>query len=357
MLDKVEIRGFKSIRELSLDISPINILIGANGSGKSNFLSFFTFLKEIYKQNLQQFVALNGGTDRFLHKGNKVTTDIYASVKLGANSYSFSLKEGVNGFIFTQEVLSYFNSSQFDGYLNIETLGFESSLKFNTKPRAKYIREYFDSIIKYHFHDTGSQSPFHKPSNIYTDKFILYEDGRNLAAFIYNIQQESPQEYNFILRTIQSVAPYFSDFFLQPDVNGNVRLLWKSKYSSTIYSSNDLSDGTIRFIALTILFMQPNLPGTIIIDEPELGLHPFAISKLSGMIKSVSKKRTKVILATQSTDLISYFQPEDIITVDQIEGESVFKRLDSSLLEQWLDTSTIDDLWKRNIINSGHVNF
>ncbi|MDM1354665.1 AAA family ATPase [Myroides marinus] len=356
MLDKVEIKGYKSIKELSMDIAPINILIGANGSGKSNFLSFFNFLKEIYKQNLQQYVALNGGTERFLHKGNKVTIDIAANVQLGVNGYSFLLKEGESGFVFAEEVLSYRNSSYFDGDLNINLYGTESKLKSNTKPRAQYIRDYLDSIIKYHFHDTGKQSPFHHTSNIDSDHFLLYEDGRNLAAFLYGIKEEYPKQYNLIVRTIQSVAPYFSDFYLQPNENGNVQLFWTSKYSSTIYSSRDLSDGTIRFIALTLLFMQPKLPSTIIIDEPELGLHPFAINKLSGMIKSVSKKGTKVILATQSTDLISYFEPEDIITVDQIEGESVFKRLDSENLKEWLDTYTIDDLWKRNIINSGQPN-
>ncbi|MDM1405313.1 AAA family ATPase [Myroides marinus] len=357
MLDKVEIKGYKSIKELSMDIAPINILIGANGSGKSNFLSFFNFLKEIYKQNLQQYVALNGGTERFLHKGNKVTTEIKAKVQLSANDYSFVLSAGVNGFIFSVETLSYSNpNSPFGGDLNINAFGFESNLKFNTKPRAQYIRDYLDSIIKYHFHDTGKQSPFHNSSNINSDHFLLYEDGRNLAAFLYGIKEEYPKQYNLIVRTIQSVAPYFSDFYLQPNENGNVQLFWTSKYSSTIYSSRDLSDGTIRFIALTLLFMQPKLPSTIIIDEPELGLHPFAINKLSGMIKSVSKKGTKVILATQSTDLISYFEPEDIITVDQIEGESVFKRLDSENLKEWLDTYTIDDLWKRNIINSGQPN-
>ncbi|EHO12581.1 AAA family ATPase [Myroides odoratimimus] len=351
MLDKVEIKGYKSIKELSMDIAPINILIGANGSGKSNFLSFFNFLKEIYKQNLQQYVALNGGTDRFLHKGNKVTTEIGANVQLRTNAYSFLLKEGEQGFIFSEEGLGYE-----ENFYTFRTYFPEASIKSSTMYRAKYIREYLESIVKYHFHDTGKQSPFHLISNIDSDKFLLYEDGRNIAAFIYNIREEYSKQYNFIIRTIQSVAPYFSDFYLQPDENGNVRLLWTSKYSSTIYSSRDLSDGTLRFIALTMLFMQPNLPNTIIIDEPELGLHPFAISKLSGMIKSVSKKETKVILATQSTDLISYFEPEDIITVDQVEGESVFKRLDSESLSEWLDTYTIDDLWKRNIINSGQPN-
>lgn len=174
---------------------------------------------------------------------------------------------------------------------------------------------------------------------------------------MFNISNEHPKVYSLIVKTIQSIAPYFLDFFLRPEASGNIKLRWQSKYSSTIYGVNDLSDGTIRFVALTVLFMQPNLPETIIIDEPELGLHPTAIAKLAGLIKSVAAKDCQVIMATQSTDLISHFEPEDIITVDQINGESVFKRLSSDTLELWLEDYTIDDLWKRNIINSGQPNF
>ena len=147
------------------------------------------------------------------------------------------------------------------------------------------------------------------------------------------------------------------DFFFRPESNGNIKLRWQSKHSSTVYGVNDLSDGTIRFIALVVLFMQPNLPQTIIIDEPELGLHPSAIAKLAGLIKSAAAKNCQIILATQSTDLISHFEAEDIITVDQINGESIFERLSSESLKLWLEDYTIDDLWKRNIITTGQPNF
>jgi predicted ATPase len=136
-----------------------------------------------------------------------------------------------------------------------------------------------------------------------------------------------------------------------------VKLQWKDKFSDTIYGVNDFSDGTIRYIALSVLFMQPNLPDTIIIDEPELGLHPSAIAKLAGMIKSVSAKGCQVIIATQSTDLISHFSPDSIITVDQIDGCSKFNRLNEDKLQEWLEDYTIDDLWKRNIITTGQPNY
>ena len=214
-----------------------------------------------------------------------------------------------------------------------------------------------EGFRKYHFHDTGTKSPFTQMSHIENDIYYLYEKGENLAAFLYNIQMVNPKVYQRIVSTIQSVAPYFSDFFFQPNKENYIRLQWKDKFSNVVYGVNDLSDGTIRFIALATLFMQPELPQTIIIDEPELGLHPAAISKLAGLIKSVASKQCQVILATQSTDLISHFEPEDIITVDRISGESVFRRLDSESLSVWLDEYTVDDLWKRNIITSGQPNY
>lgn len=354
-MKRIEIKGYKSIRELNISLRSINIFIGANGSGKSNFLSFFDFLKQIYNRNLQEFVALKG-IDTFLHKGDKITDEISTFLSFeGTNGYSFTLKKGDAGLIFTKEGMWYSNP-YYPNPMDIASFGNESSLRYQNAPRAKYIIDYLNQLAKYHFHDTGENSPFNKESNVENDKFNLYEKGNNLAAFLFNIQKENKIVYNLIIRTIQSIAPYFLDFFFKPEANGNIKLRWQSKHSSTNYGVNDLSDGTIRFIALTVLFMQPDIPKTIIIDEPELGLHPTAIAKLAGLIKSVSFKGCQVIIATQSTDLISHFDPEDIITVDQINGESVFERLSTETLKQWLEDFTIDDLWKRNIISTGQPN-
>lgn len=360
-MNQIDIKGYKSIKELSLQLRPINILIGANGSGKSNFLSFFDFLRQVYNRNLQEFVALKG-IDTFLHKGDKITSEISTHLYFPyTNGYSFTIKKGESGFIFTEEGMWHTSdANQFArNNIPITSFGPESSLRFQSTsqyPRAGYIRKYIDQLAKYHFHDTGENSPFNKESNIENDKYYLYEKGSNIGAFLFNIQKENPVVYNLIIKTIQSIAPYFLDFFFRPESNGNLRLRWLSKHSSTVFGINDLSDGTIRFIALTVLFMQPTLPETIIIDEPELGLHPTAIAKLAGLIKSVAAKNCQVIIATQSTDLISHFEPEDVITVDQINGESVFERLDSEKLKVWLEDYTIDDLWKRNIISTGQPN-
>ena len=321
-MDKIEIKGYKSFKDLTLYLNPINILIGANGSGKSNFLSFFEFLNRMYEQKLTEYVAISGGIDKFFFQGSKVTDTIYANIKIQENSYLLELKEGDAKFVFSKEGIGYHND-----YYEIGHFNNESNIKsYNGLQRGDYIKRYLSEIKKYHFHDTGKS---------------------------YGIQQNAPIVYKRIVKTIQSVAPYFSDFYFNVSTSDTVRLLWTDKYSSTVYGPTDLSDGTIRFIALATLFLQPNLPKVIIIDEPELGLHPFAIQKLSGMIKSAAAKDTQVIIATQSADLISNFNAEDIITVNQFDGVSVMKRLEQKSLNAWLEEYTLGDLWKQNILKGG----
>jgi predicted ATPase len=349
----IEIEGFKSIKKAHIDLAPINILIGANGSGKSNFISFFEFLNNLYEQKLEEYISLGGGQEKILFQGLKTTSQIKAllSFNSGVNAYSFTLKSGEDNMIFTEENL-WFN----DNAWAMSNYTSKALVKTNTEGRGEYINKFLKSFRKYHFHDTGRNSPFTETSHIENDSYFLYEEGRNLAAFLYHINNFDKIIYNRIIKTIQSIAPYFSDFFFQPNANGFLRLQWQSKYSSTIYGASDLSDGSLRFIALTTLFLQPNLPNTIIIDEPELGLHPFAITKLAGMIKSATSKGSQVILATQSADLINHFKAEDIIAVDQIDGESTFKRLKDESLKTWLEEYNLGDLWQKNIITEGQPN-
>jgi predicted ATPase len=352
-MDYIEIKGYKSIKEALIKLKPINILIGANGAGKSNFISFFEFLNKLYNQSLQEHVALAGGEEKFLHKGSKHTESINALIKFEEYCYSFQINKTSVKFILVEELLFNIENDNTINTQSIADFNFESNIKTSNAQYANEVSLHLKSLKKYHFHDTSSNSAFNKVSNIENDIYFLYEKGENLAAFLFQINKTNTIVYNNIIKTIQSIASYFSDFFFQPNETGFIRLQWQDKYSSTVYGATDLSDGTIRFIALTTLFMQPQLPASIIIDEPELGLHPYAISKLAGMVQSAAAKGCQVIMATQSTDLISHFEPEDIITVDQINGESVFNRLVAEELNIWLENYTLDDLWKRNIIQGG----
>ena len=339
---------------MTLDLRQINVLIGSNGSGKSNFLSFFEFLNRAYEQKLTEHVALNGGVDKFFYNGTKETETIQGEVFWENNRYQLQLKEGDGRLVVTGEKLGYETKNHFVSYNDIAKFTNEASIKHCTGlRRGDYINHYLSEIKKYHFHDTGKTSPFTKESSVLNDRFFLYEKGENLATFLYAIQEENPIIYHRIIKVVQTIAPYFSDFYFRISEAGTLRLLWKDKYSSMIYGPNDLSDGTIRFIALTTLFLQPIPPKVIIIDEPELGLHPVAIQKLAGMMRSVAAKGTQIIVATQSTDLLSHFRPEDVVTVNQIDGATQMQRLCKEELERWLDDYTLGDLWRQNIMKGG----
>ncbi|CAN5375908.1 AAA family ATPase [soil metagenome] len=352
MIDYIEIEGYKSIKKAKVDLKPINILIGANGAGKSNFISFFELINKLYNRNLQEYVSLRGGVAKMLHKGIEATEALSFHLEFDReqNGYAVTIQAGDESFVFTREQLIYQgNNWDISGY------GKEAKVKSSDLIWANQVRKYLDSLKRYHFHDTGRNSPFNKESSAENDIHFLYEQGENLAAFLRNIREEHQLVYNRIVNTIQSIAPFFSDFYLMPNEGGYIRLQWQDKYSSTTYGVTDLSDGTIRFIALATLFLQPTLPDTIIIDEPELGLHPFAIAKLAGMIESAANRGCQVIVATQSAELVNHFKADDIITVDQREGETYFNRLREEDFSQWLEEYSIGDLWQREIIKGGQT--
>ena len=353
-MDSITIKGYKSFKDITVPLRKINILIGSNGAGKSNFLSLFELLGNAYDGFLARSVAQSGGVDKLLHQGRKVTDRITVKVFEDRNSYWLDLMESDGTLIVENEQLGYSSYPTHWTYNNIANYKTETALKeYQGMTRGDYIKNYMSQIKKFHFHDTGRTSPFTGESNIVNDSYHLYSQGSNLAAFLYGIREKHPMVYKRIVKVIQSVAPFFHDFYLVPNESGGIRLQWKDKFSEVIYGPNDLSDGTVRFIALAVLFLQPNLPKVIVIDEPELGLHPVAIEKLAGLIKAAANRGTQVIAATQNAELISNFEPSDILTVDQRDGQSVIQRLDADELTQWLDDYTLGDLWKQRIMKGG----
>jgi predicted ATPase len=208
-------------------------------------------------------------------------------------------------------------------------------------------KQYLSTTQVYHFHDTSRTAPLKQTARL-QDNQSLRADGSNLPAFLYQLQQTDIRAFNRIEATIRTIAPFFERFDLQP--NGDyIRLNWRQKGTDMYLDAADLSDGTIRFVALCTLLAQPNPPRTIIIDEPELGLHPYAISILAELVKNISD-RTQVILSTQSVNLVNEFEPEDIIVVENQHNQSTFNRLEKQALSEWLDDYTIGDLWYKNVI-------
>ncbi|MFA7013683.1 MAG: AAA family ATPase, partial [Desulfobacterales bacterium] len=122
--------------------------------------------------------------------------------------------------------------------------------------------------------------------------------------------------------------------------------------SSFPFQPWQLSDGTIRFICLAAALLQPSPPATVVIDEPELGLHPFALDVLAGLFRDASE-RTQLVVSTQSAGLLNHFEPDDVIVVDRELGASRFRRLDASSLAAWLEDFSLGELWQKNVFDGG----
>ena len=212
------------------------------------------------------------------------------------------------------------------------------------------VREYLDGWRSYHFHDTGATSPLKKTAEVNDNRFLRH-DGANLAPFLYYLSRKHVDSYNLIRRTVQLVAPFFDDFRLEPLAlnEDTIRLEWRHRASDAYFAASSLSDGSLRFIALATVLLQPVSlrPSVFLLDEPELGLHPYAITTLASLIKQVSVE-TQVVLATQSPLLLDHFRPEDVLVAERVAGQTQFTRLDGAALETWLEDYSLGQLWEKN---------
>jgi predicted ATPase len=361
-IHSISIKNYKSIRDGNdIRFGNVNILIGANGAGKSNLISFFKLLNNIMNRNLQVSVKTTGRANGYLYFGSKKSPFLEGEIvfindgKI-SNKYNFKLIPTTDGgFVFEKEQCS-FNWGDNDSLSwglpkEFTKRGeFESHIPDSNDHQPGYLKKYFRSLRIFHFHDTSPTALVKGYGNV-NDSEFLREDARNLSAFLYKLSQNYPKHFKLIEKTIQAVAPFFNGFNLTP-TSGNqaeINLTWLEKGSDDYFDANHLSDGTLRFICLTTLLLQPNPPETIIIDEPELGLHPLAIDKLAALIQSAASK-TQIIVSTQSTNLLNNFEADNIIVVERNDNQSTFKQLNSGLLEEWLEEYSIGDLWNKNII-------
>jgi predicted ATPase len=364
-IKKLCISGYKSIRELvDLELHPLNILIGANGAGKSNFVGFFRFLREMVSQRLQLSVAKSGGADTILYLGPKITQRITGKFYFENNGYEFALDPTAdNRLVFSSETL-YFSGFSSNPFWQAMGSGHEESrLKgafetLGTGSIASYVYPAVSNWVVYHFHDTSDTAPMKRECTV-RDYEYLRSDGANLAAFLFRMKLHRKPTYDFIRDTVRMVAPFFDDFTLRPQKSGQddtVQLEWTQVGSEYPFHPSQLSDGTLRFICLATALLQPELPATIIVDEPELGLHPYALNLLSDLIHEAAAKGTQVIVSTQSAALLDEFEPDDIIVVDRDKGQSRFRRLTADEIKHWLaEDYTLGELWQKNVYGGGPV--
>lgn len=347
-LDSIQVDGYKSIRSAKIDLGAVNVLIGANGAGKSNLLGVFDLLADLADGRLQLHIGRQGGADAILHFGRKKTSALLIALQFGLDGYAAAMVPGAGDtLVFEDEMgLSWEHSSRVSsGTARQQRFGVaghkESGLvdRYDVHDSRRVVAEPFVAAMTswrpFHFHDTGRSAPAKQKRKI-DDNRALRAEGDNLAPFLCALEATAPGAYRHIVEAVRSVAPFFDDFSLAPDaVNPDViQLAWRHRSGDALFTADSLSDGTLRFICLATLLCQPELPSLIVIDEPELGLHPFAITQLAALVRAAASK-SQVLLATQSVTLLEQFDAGEVIVAERNNGESRFRRLDDKALAEW----------------------
>lgn len=352
-IKRIEISGFKSCRSVAVDLKPVNVLIGANGAGKSNVLSLFRFLRALFSGNLQQF-GMQSNAATLFYNGIKITDAIKLSVVATEAEYRAVVKLADDGRLYLQHES-----------LKDHSVGYESNVLPESSLRFLKTEDADDNDILhcrlvtpdnwrvYHFNDTSRSARIKQDQSIVNCEGLL-EDGANLAPFLFRLQRFYRGNYQRIVYALQRVAPYFDDFVLVPTNGGNdtIRLKWRQKGCDDVFDVAQLSDGTLRFLCLATLLLQPLelQPGLIVIDEPELGLHPYALTLFSGLMRSAAVDR-QIVVATQSVELLNEFDLEEVLVVDRRDDGTQLSRLNENDLAIWLQEDySLGELWQKNLL-------
>lgn len=350
----IEVKGYKSIKNQKIPLDEINVLIGQNGAGKTNLISLFRFLRNVIEGRLKN-TSQKIGAESLLYYGSKETEKITIKVDFDPNYYEVNLQPSPNkDILFIESEYSGFRGDLYDVPYWERITNSEEESNLEERAKTNRITSYVFHVLKewrgYHFHDTSESAGIKKFASI-ADNKVLFEDASNIAPFLYVLKNTDEEYYERIVKTVQLIIPFFKDFVLEPNPLNpdNIRLEWKDIYSDKTFTAGEFSDGSLRFICMATLLLQRRLPKIILLDEPELGLHPSAITVLAGLLKKASK-RSQVIVSTQSVSLVNEFEANDIVVVEREKSESVFKRLDPEKLESWLNDYSLGELWDKNII-------
>ncbi len=364
MLRRVRIEGYKSIKSMDLSLQSLNILIGANGAGKSNFVTFFKMMNEMMGGRLQEYIGVSGRAQSMLHFGPKITPQILGDLEFetekGVNRYIMRLFHAAgDSMIFSEERVMLSRADHTEPHDILFGAGhLETAIRSEAgsgNKTAQLICHLLNQSRVYHFHDTSALARIRLFCYINDNRYLMPDAG-NLAAMLFAYQETSPTAYRRIVSTVGKIVPEFKDFELAPSrLNPNeIVLNWRKHGHDYLFGPHQISDGSLRAMAICTLLLQPgnDLPNLIVLDEPELGLHPHALEIVAGLIRAASLK-SQIIVSTQSQSFLNYFGPSEIVTVETRGGKSLFRRLTEEDLSIWLSDYSIGELWQRNVIGGG----
>lgn len=363
-LKRIKIKGFRSIKEMTLQLRPLNVLIGANGAGKSSLIAFFKMVNEVMGGRLQQHIGATGRATANLYFGPKVTPQLEAEMEFQVENTTDTYRMRLfhasgDSLIFAEEALS-FHQPDFPRPRDVSLGAGHQETRIGDKaeegdPSARILRRLLNNCRVYHFHDTSPTARIRQYCYVGDNRWLM-PDAANLAAILYELKSHREIEYRRIVETVRQVAPFFEDFSLDRTGSGHrdIILNWRHRNSDLVFGPHQLSDGTLRAICLISLLLQPkeNLPLLIVVDEPELGLHPYALKVVASLFRAASR-HTQVLVSTQSSAFLDNFESEDIVVVERNGEATEFSRPDAGRVGAWLDDYLLGEVWEKNVIGAG----
>ena len=359
-LDAITLKGFKTIQELKdFKPRPLTVLIGPNGAGKSNFISFFRMMRKALEDqtSLQFYVSQQGGASTLLHDGPDETQEIEAALTIQTGAGENQYAQYAFRLVFAAGDILGFKNEQY----MIPSRGYGWSLsrgsgrapqileQASQEESARVVLDLLQKIVVYQFHNTSDTARIRRKWGTHDNRW-LKEDAANIAPVLLRLKEDDNRCYQWIVDTMRLILPFFFDFVLEPR-HEHLLLNWRERNSDQVFSVSQASDGMLRVLSLVTLLLQPerDLPDVLILDEPELGLHPYAINIVGGLISAASTK-VQVIVATQSTALVDCFEPADIVVVEREGRSSTFRQLSAEALEEWLEDYSLSELWEKNVL-------
>ena len=377
--ERIHIQGFRRLFDVDIKLNPLNVLIGANGSGKTSILDVLSLLANSASGKLNECLSELGGIEANLSNLSMANASKarFMSFELAMHvpheeplEYQLGIvPQGVTHQI-GEEVLSKtqdtppplkYIKARLDNVSYYDTKGTQKgpirpNWDYNSKESAlsqvpKMLREPEDfrkrlaSSTHYHVLDVSRRAPIRLPQQM-RDATLPGHDGEDVVSCLYTIRETDPDRFELIESTLRAGFPYFERMNFPPVAAGTLAMTWKDRSSKHPFYMHQLSEGTLRFLWLVTLLQSPGLTEVTMIDEPEVSLHPELLSLLADLLRDASN-RTQLIVATHADRLVRFLQPSEILTINtNDEGTSEVIRADELDLENWLKEYTMDEVWR-----------
>ncbi len=376
LIHRLKVSGLLSFgpQGIDLPLEPLNVLIGANGSGKSNLLEVLALLRAA-PRSLPEPVKEMGGVKEWLWKGPGATREasidavlenpsspvpVRHVLTITENGGRFEVKderiENERALGDNTEPYFFYRFQQGRPVLNDrsptgrrlkrESVKPEESILSQVRdpeayPELTRLQDQYERIRLYRNWSFGPQASWRREQNASGRSDQLNDGGENLALVLLNFRSQAKTE---LLASLRKLFEGIVDLSPAND-GGNVTFFLEESGRREIPATR-LSDGTLRYLSLLAILLHPDPPALVAIEEPELGLHPDVIPHIAELLVRASE-RTQLVVTTHSRMLVDALsdRPSSVVVCEKVEGESSFRRLDGSTLREWLEKYTLGDLW------------